>query len=172
MLPPVCIKVLLHLQVGLTLCEIPYWASQELEGPWRLMPPFKDDHLNGHGQAGIQLSLPRASPWFPHGWWKCLIHPDLVYPTMIGWTIGGRLHCKSSARKLFEHYSGLRRQLNHNPKCQQECKRTCSWKWDWLVSMLVLWVRILYSLGTYMTSVFNIGRACLAVVVHPLSRES
>ena len=33
MLPPVCIKVLLHLQVGLTLCEIPYWASQELEGP-------------------------------------------------------------------------------------------------------------------------------------------
>ena len=33
MLPQVCIKVLLYLQVGLSLCEIPKWASQELEGP-------------------------------------------------------------------------------------------------------------------------------------------
>jgi hypothetical protein len=37
--------VLIHFQVGLSLCVILKHALQELEAPQRLLPPFKDEHL-------------------------------------------------------------------------------------------------------------------------------
>ena len=43
MLPPVWIMVLIHFRVGLSLYVIPKWASWELEGPWRLLPPSEGE---------------------------------------------------------------------------------------------------------------------------------
>ena len=45
-LPPSWIKVLLHLQVSLFLYIILKWASWELKGPRRLLPPIRGEHLN------------------------------------------------------------------------------------------------------------------------------
>jgi hypothetical protein len=45
MLPPLWIVVLLHLRVGPSLYVISKWAPEELEGPWRLTPPLKGEHL-------------------------------------------------------------------------------------------------------------------------------
>ena len=48
-------------------------------------------------QDGTYLPQGQA-PRFPHGWLKIFGSPR--YPTMIEWTIGGRMHWKSSARKV------------------------------------------------------------------------
>ena len=40
----------------------------------------------------------KQAPRFPHGWLTYLVHLDT--PTMIGWTIGGRVHHESSAKKV------------------------------------------------------------------------
>ena len=98
MLPPVWIMVLVHLWVGLSL-RIPQHASWELEGPSRLLPPFKGEHLERCGQADLHLFAPKGKPLRSHVIrWKYAVHLDT--PTMIGWTIGGRVHQKSSARKV------------------------------------------------------------------------
>ena len=62
LLPPGCIMVMmLHLRVGVSLCGIP-----KLEGPWRLLPPFKGEHLERMGAdkpaCTYLQSSPRASP--------------------------------------------------------------------------------------------------------------
>lgn len=66
MLLPVWIMLLLHLQVCLTLYVTPKCASHELEDPWRLIPPFEGEHLNGCRQAG---QPPQGqAPRFPYEW--------------------------------------------------------------------------------------------------------
>ena len=87
MLPLVWIMVLLHLWVGLSLFVILIRALQEFEGPQRLLPPFKAEHLARARTSQPPISV--ASPRFPHGWLKYLVHPDS--PTIIGWTIGHRV---------------------------------------------------------------------------------
>ena len=43
--------------------------------------------------------LPQVqAPRFPHGWLTYLVHMDT--PTIIGWTIGGKVHHESSATKV------------------------------------------------------------------------
>ena len=44
-LPPAWTMVLLHFQVGLTLYVNLNWALWELEGPWRILPPLQNEHL-------------------------------------------------------------------------------------------------------------------------------
>ena len=67
MLPLAWSISLLHLEVGLALYVIPNRASQELEGLlWRLLPPFKGEHLERTQTSQIAPFLrPRASPWIP-----------------------------------------------------------------------------------------------------------
>lgn len=87
--------VLLHLQVGLCPYETLKWVSWELwdtpllPPPQRLLCPFKSGHLNRHRQPSRHLSFTRASPQIPT--W---LVENLSLPTMIEWTIGGRVHPK------------------------------------------------------------------------------
>ena len=45
--------MLLHLPVRLTPYVVPKQASQELEGPQRLLPPFKGEHLHPYRTQGF-----------------------------------------------------------------------------------------------------------------------
>lgn len=67
--------------------------------------------LNGCRQASLHLSISfKSKPLASHiVGWKYLVHPDTL--TMVEWSIGGRVHPKSSVRKAFEseYYSCLRR---------------------------------------------------------------
>ena len=89
MLPLVWIMVLLHIRVGLHLDVILKWASWELKGPNTI------------------ACFPRWIPWMTWTCWLAPISPEgkllghmvgwnyLVHfdpPTMMGWTIGGRVH--------------------------------------------------------------------------------
>ena len=62
MSPPMWIMVLLHLQVGLILYVIPKWTSRELEVPPRLLPPFKDEHLQHVWTNYPATYLPQGQP--------------------------------------------------------------------------------------------------------------
>ena len=102
MLPQVWIMALLHFQAGLSLYVIPERASQELErhpSP-RLLPPFKMNTLNGCGQAGPHASnSPKSKPLGSHMvGWKYPVDLDTLI--MIEFTIGGRVHQKSSAKQV------------------------------------------------------------------------
>ena len=62
-------------------------------------PPFKGEHLNGRRQASVHLSPLKRKPLGSHMvGYKHPIHLDT--PTTIGWTIGGRVHQKSSVGKV------------------------------------------------------------------------
>ena len=67
--------------------------------------------LNGCGQASLHLSIYfKSKPLGSHiVCWKYLVDPDT--PTIVEWNIGGRVHRKSSVRKVLEskYYSCLRR---------------------------------------------------------------
>ena len=88
---------------GLKLC-IPKWASQILEGPWKLLPHFgllsKMNILNRHCQTNSNLpNTPKASPWIPHMvGLNYLSYPHI--PTIIGWTIAKRCIGNLSVRKV------------------------------------------------------------------------
>jgi hypothetical protein len=73
----------------------PKQASWELEGPQRLLPQFQSEHLE---HAHTSLSPPTmCKPLGSHMvGWKDPVHPDP--PTVIGWTIAGRVHW--TARKV------------------------------------------------------------------------
>ena len=97
--------------VGLSLYVISkhaLWEPQKTIASFRRWPFW----------MGIDKPTDTYLPWgqvpsFPHGWLKMSSSPNI--PTMIGWTIGDRVHQKSSVRKFthpFEYYYGLR-QLNH-----------------------------------------------------------
>ena len=108
MLPPVEIMVLLHFRVGLNLHVILKWVSQELGAApiiiasltkiasfqrWTLWTCV--DML-----ADTYLSTPKGqAPRFPHGWLE-ISGSTRIPPNMIGWTIGDRVHRKSSVRKV------------------------------------------------------------------------
>ena len=49
-------EMLIHLRVRLTPYVVPKQASQELEGPRRLLPPFKGEHLNSYRTQGFIVS--------------------------------------------------------------------------------------------------------------------
>ena len=72
MLPPMCITVLLHYEVGISISVISKWASQDLESPNNYW--FDVDTLNGRGEAGQHPSPPSASL----GWLKLFGSPN--YP--------------------------------------------------------------------------------------------
>ena len=91
LLPPVCIMVMmLHLWVGVSLCGIPKWASWELDGPWRLLPPFRGEHLNGWAQTSQHAPIsnfPQGQALrVPRGWIKK--SSSRGYTTMIDWVVG------------------------------------------------------------------------------------
>ena len=93
MLPLANIIVSLHFWVVLSLYGTLKQALQELEGPsfQRWTPWTGMDKL-------ANAYLPQEQALHSHMMgWKYLIHAD--NPTIIGWTIGGRVHQKSSAKK-------------------------------------------------------------------------
>ena len=57
MLPLVWIMALLYFRVGLSLYVISKWAIRELEGPWRLLPPW----MGSNKPTGTYLQTLRAS---------------------------------------------------------------------------------------------------------------
>ena len=93
MLPQACILVFNQRRVGVLLCVILERVSQEVEGPQRLLPPFKDEHLEW-AQTSRVASLPQGeAPTFPHGWLKMSeVHP--YTPIMIRLGHSGRVHQK------------------------------------------------------------------------------
>lgn len=54
--------VLLRFQVGHSLCVIPKWALQELEGVQKVLLSFKCGHLERAPTNNLHLSFQRASP--------------------------------------------------------------------------------------------------------------
>ena len=94
MLPLAYIIVSLHFWVGPSLYGALKRALQELKGPsfQRCTPWTGMDKL-------ANTYLPQEQYLHSHMiGWKYLIHADT--PTIIGWTIGGRVHQKPSARKV------------------------------------------------------------------------
>ena len=90
MLPPAWIMVLLHFRAGLSLCVIPKRALQEYEGPWRLPPPFEDEHLEQARTSQATHISPKNKPLGSQmvGW----IYPIHPYnSTMNGYTVGDRV---------------------------------------------------------------------------------
>ena len=99
MLPPTWIKVLLHFRVDLSLYVILKLTFQELDAPQRLLPPFNGEHLERTRTSQLAPISPKGKPLgFHKVCWKYPIHTNT--PTFIGWTTGGRVHQKSSARKV------------------------------------------------------------------------
>ena len=99
MLPPAWIMVFFYFRVGLSLCN-PETGITRVRGPWRLLPPFTGEHL---ARAQISWFAPISLKGKPLGshmvGWKYLVHPDT--PTMIGWTMCGRVHQKSLIWVIF-----------------------------------------------------------------------
>ena len=62
MLPPVWIMVLLCFRVGLSLYVILKMATWELEGPQRLLPPFKGEHLEWVRTSWLAPIFPIGKP--------------------------------------------------------------------------------------------------------------
>ena len=88
--------MLLHFRVALSLYVTPKQALRELEGPQRLLSPFKGEHLVQARTSQLPLILPKGqAPRFPHGWLKISSSPG--YPIMTGVDHGGRVQWKSSA---------------------------------------------------------------------------
>ena len=56
--------VLLHLRIGLYV--IPKRTSQDLEGPWRLVPPTKGEHLEQTQTSWPTLNLHEGEAPGPH----------------------------------------------------------------------------------------------------------
>ena len=107
-MPPAWIMVLmLYLRVGLSLYGILKWASQELEAPWRLLPPFQSEHLGwvwASWPALIYLTEKQAAR-FPHDWWKIFGSAGCSH-YVFGRTIGGRVHWKTKVEgHSSEYYS-------------------------------------------------------------------
>ena len=53
------------------------WASQELEGPPSLQPPFKSEHLEQAWKASLHLFCKGQAAGFPHGWLKISSSPGV-----------------------------------------------------------------------------------------------
>ena len=70
----------------------PETGIMRIRGHLKLLPPpFKGEHLNGCRQANLHLSPLKRKPLGSHMvGYKYPVHLDT--PTMIGWTIGGRVH--------------------------------------------------------------------------------
>ena len=99
--------VLLHLQVGLSLCVI---LKRAQTGSTRIIRlNSKVNTLNGCGQAGCPISSkrkPLGSPRFPYGWWKICGSPRYPHYDLVDsvdhrwWITCGRMDRKSSAWKV------------------------------------------------------------------------
>lgn len=132
MLPPAWIMVSLHLSGGLNLFEIPKQASRGLEGPtiiasfqtpWMalsygillsqvglnllVIPEWASGGSEGcHALARRSRIVLISHKGKPLGWlvgWKCHVCRDaLSMIWVIWWTVGGRVHRKSSSRKIMD----------------------------------------------------------------------
>ena len=70
---------------------------ERIRKPQRLLPPLRGENLEGARTSRPAPILPQGqAPLFPQGWLKFPVHQNI--PTMIRWTIGDRVHQKSSAR--------------------------------------------------------------------------
>ena len=93
MLPPAWDMVLLHFRVDLSLYVILKQTLREWEGPWPLVSPSEGEHLEWAWTIQMApISLKGKFLGFPHFGCKYLVHVHA--PTMIGWTICGRMHWK------------------------------------------------------------------------------
>ena len=90
--------VLLHLWVGLNLYIIPKRASRDLEGPKTTASLQRWTPWTWANKLASTYLPQGQAPRYPRAWLK--ISDSLEYPTVIGWTIGGRVHLKLSARKV------------------------------------------------------------------------
>ena len=90
--------VLLHYWVGLSLCN-PKTSITRIKGSLKTIASFQRwAPWTGVDKPAATHLPKRQAPRFPHGW--MIISNSLGYPTMIEWAIGGRVHGKSSARKV------------------------------------------------------------------------
>ena len=84
MLLPACVMVLLHFQVGLSLCVISTRTSEELISHQWLLSSFKSEHLEGVRTCWSAPISPSGKPMGFHiVGWKYLVRQDT--PTMMGW---------------------------------------------------------------------------------------
>ena len=94
MVAPKCLVMLLRILVGLiSMCNVKKCITRITTLEYHL-------HVNtskGPEQVILHLSPSRVSPYFPMRLIETSFH---LYQAMIGWTVYGRVHQKSNAKKV------------------------------------------------------------------------
>lgn len=81
-----------------SMCN-PIKGITSIRRPWRLMSPFQGEHLEWTQTSQSVTIFPKGKCLGSHVvGWKYPVHLDT--PTTIEWTIGSRVKCKSSAKKV------------------------------------------------------------------------
>ena len=77
LLPPAWNMVLLHFRVDPSPYAIPNWALREWECPWRILLPFKGEHIEWVQTSQPAYIFPKGKPLgFYMVGWKYLVHRD------------------------------------------------------------------------------------------------